>query len=859
MKNLILAFFPLLTPALVPIHLGAKDVPIDFDEGIYPILDQYCVGCHEGEDAKGDLDMDALDPDIVHGKDTLRWHAMLDALNLGEMPPPKKKQPKDDERLLLIGWLTQELRKAAEQERGKIVSLPRRLTKAQYQNTLTDLLGLDLGFGEELPDEGVSPEGFRNNAETLTISLLQTEYYMKIAREALGKVVMLEKVPEIHHFQVDFGKNINPGINPKKEPIKTGFAGVPQKAEHYRYQELPLEKPFEHSLYKRRTNYIFDEGWNGNGKVPGPKEFHHIFHSVMVDLRGAGKRFELLDSGYKLEPVQRYVPGSKTAPTLKVIIREYPLEGNFAIRVRASLAADSPADLSPEARPLIHGYLGNRRDDSESFDIAGPGQPLTAAPSEIQEFQFTGRLENMPLPTWEPDTRNFLSNLAHVGAFHVVPKEQDKGQQVVVHSIAFEAPYFEEYPPETHKRIFTSKDPREILRNFLTRAWRRPPTSGELDMMVRFQKEIRENDHPDSFEASILETLVIALSSPQFLYIHEPNPEGKPRPLSEYELASRLSYFLWNTMPDGELMELARKGQLRKNLGQQVDRLLADSRSWDFVKDFVDQWLDVSRVDRVVVRAKGNWKPPVAEAAKLETYHYFAELLRSNASLLELVDSDWVMTNETLGQFYKDLRSFQVKGEAFRRVSLPDGHLRGGILTQASILTGHSSGSDSHPVKRGVWLTKRVLGTPPPEAPPGVPPLDEENPELQKLSIREQLELHRNNVACSSCHQRIDPWGVAMEQFDTIGQHRRTDATATLPNGDVVEGMEGLKSWLLENRSDDLTKSLVRHLASWALGRSLSFAETPQIDDMAAQIKEEGYRMKAVIHALVANELFQNR
>ncbi len=835
----------------------AEEKPLDFDEHIYPVLDQYCIGCHEGKEAKGELDIEALDVDVVKGKDTLKWHAMLDALNLGEMPPPKKTQPKDEERLLVIRWLTEELRKAAEHHKGEIVTLPRRLTKTQYRNTLKDLLGLDLGFGEELPDEGVSQEGFRNNAETLTISTLQTEYYMKIAREALGKVIMLDKVPEIQHFRVDFGKNINPDINPKKEPIKTGFAGAPQKAEHYRYQELPLEKPFEYTLHKRRTNYIFDEGWNGNGSVPGPKEFHHIFHSVMVDFRGAGKKFQLLNNGYKLNAVQQYIPGKKTSPTLKVIIREFPREGDFAIRVRASLAPDAPADLPPEARPRVQGYLGNRRDDSETFDLAGQAQPLTVALGEIQEFQFVDRLEKMPLPTWEPESRNFLSNLAHVGAFHIVPKKHDKGQKVIVHSVAFEAPYFEEYPPPNHKRIFVSKDPQEILKTFLTRAWRRPPTEEELSMMVRFQKEIHEKEHPESFEASILETLVIALCSPQFLYIHEPNLDGQPRPLTEFELAARLSYFLWNTMPDAELIKLASEGDLTNNLDAQVDRLLADERSWDFVKDFVDQWLDVSRVDRVVVKSR-EWGP-VVETAKLETYHYFAEMLRSNRSLLELVDSDWVMTNEHLARFYRDIKHTEVKGEEFRRVSLPEGHHRGGVLTHASILTGHSSGMDSHPVKRGVWLTKRVLGAPPPEAPPGVPPLDEENPELQKLSIRKQLELHRNDAACSSCHQRIDPWGIAMEEFDTMGRFRRSEATATLPNGDVVEGMEDLKTWLLENRSEDVAKSLVSHLTSWALGRSLSFADSPQVDDMAAQIKKEDYRMQSVIRTIVKNELFLNR
>ena len=838
--------------------LAALEEPLDFKKHVSPIFDRYCLQCHEGDDPNGDMDIGGLDPDVVHGADTLRWHAMLDALNRGEMPPSDMSQPKNEERLLLVGWLTQELEKAAEHKRGEIVSLPRSLTKTQYRNTLNDLLGLDLDFGAELPDEGVSAEGFQNNAEVLTVSALQTEYYMKIAREALGKAIMLDEVPEIQHFRVDFGENINPDINPNNERVVLGFRDEPQRPVDYRYQELRLEKPFDYHLHRRRTNYIFDEGWAGNGKAPGEKEFHDIFHSVMVDLRNGGGKFELLDSGFRLEPVNAYVAGKTTAPTLKVVIREFPREGNFAIRVRASLAPGAPKDLADEAMPLIHGYLGTRRDDAETFDLAG--EPLRMTKRDgIQEFQFVDRLEKMPLPTWEPESRNFLSNLAHVGTFNVIPEELNQGQRVIVHSMAFEAPYFEEYPPKSHQRIFVSEEPREILERFLTRAWRRPPTDDELTLMLGFQKEIRETDHPDSFEASILETLVIALTSPQFLYIHEPVPDDEPRPLTDYELASRLSYFLWNTMPDDELLRLASRGELRGQLDSQIDRMLADERSWGFVRNFVDQWLDVSRMDRVVVQRRRNWTPEVAKDAKLETIHFFAELLRSNGSVLELIDSDWVMTNQNLAQFYRDLEDAEIEGDDFRRVSLPDNHRRGGVLTHASILTGHSSGVDSHPVKRGVWLTKRVLATPPPPAPPGVPPLDEEDPELQKLSIRKQLELHRDNAACSNCHQRIDPWGVAMEEFDTIGMYRRRDATAVLPNGDTIAGMEGLKVWLLENRKRDVTRSVVRHLTAWALGRSLSFADNSLIDEMVNEVEADEYRIQSAILAIVQNELFLNR
>ena len=275
-----------------------------------------------------------------------------------------------------------------------------------------------------------------------------------------------------------------------------------------------------------------------------------------------------------------------------------------------------------------------------------------------------------------------------------------------------------------------------------------------------------------TFEEAIRETLAMVLISPDFLYLMEPAGNEK-RPLNDWEIASRLSYFLWSSMPDERLFTAAEKGTLHEAREAKTHHqpMLKDPRSWQFVDQFVDQWLDVGAVDRVAVNPEfyPEWDDDLKPSIREETKHFFAEILQQRLSALDFLDSDFAMLNAPLARHYGLAGP---RGMEFERVDLPAGHERGGVLAQASMLLGNSTGEDSHPVKRAVWIRERLLDDPPADPPPNVPSLDAENPDFAKLSVRRQLEAHRQQASCNDCHRGIDPWGIALEQFGADGRMR---------------------------------------------------------------------------------------
>ena len=370
-----------------------------------------------------------------------------------------------------------------------------------------------------------------------------------------------------------------------------------------------------------------------------------------------------------------------------------------------------------------------------------------------------------------------------------------------------------------------------------------------------------------TFESTITAVLPAILASPSFLYLAESHSAAKE--LSDFELASRLSYFLWSTMPDGELLAVAQKGELKHPdvLRAQVERMLADNRSREFVRNFTDQWLDLDVVQRVAIdksRYQDFWDETKL-AMQRETQSFFAELLHEDLSALNLIDSDFTMLNDHLAEHY---RIKGVTGPEFRRVVLKEDDQRGGLLTHGSVLYGGSDGKDSHPIRRGVWLLKRLLDDPPPDPPPNVPDLNQEDPKLSGLPLKTQLKVHSNNQACANCHRKIDPWGIAFEDYSAVGRWRGTkgergyvrDASAsTLPDGTKIGNLQELKSYLVENRQQDLARSLTKNLMTYALGRSLDFSDNEAVASLSEGFQKNGFRIRWLIEEIVVSEEFRSR
>ncbi|MEM7476490.1 MAG: DUF1592 domain-containing protein [Planctomycetota bacterium] len=426
-----------------------------------------------------------------------------------------------------------------------------------------------------------------------------------------------------------------------------------------------------------------------------------------------------------------------------------------------------------------------------------------------------------------------------------------------------------------HKRILftypTNEQDREratraVLNRMASYAFRRPVEKHDLDRLVGLALGIQ--DEGDSFEESIQIAIQAILISPKFLFRVEPprdpNGLGKYRDLDEYELATRLSYFFWSTMPDGELLKLAANNQLREgnNLEQQIARLIKDPRSNEFVRNFAGQWLTLRKLEEFQPdpSAFPKWNEGMGRLARNETMYFFAGVMRRNMSVLNLLDAKFTYLNEDLAKYYG---IEGVEGKQFRPVSLK-GTNRGGLLTQASVLAVTSNPTRTSPVKRGKWILDNLLAKPPPPAPAGVPELEEREGELTG-TLRERLEQHRENPACANCHKLMDPLGFALENFDAVGLYRTKDgaldidATGELPDGTKVKGVGQLQALLLARHKKDFAECLTEKMMTFALGRGLEYYDKCAVDKIVAALEADNYRFSTLLVGIVRSDPFQKK
>lgn len=802
----------------LPLHAAE---PIPFAK-VAPLFKTHCQKCHDSNDPKpkGGLRIDRLNPDLIQGKDGDHWQEVLNRLNFGDMPPKESPPLAKADRELMTGWIVQELRRAALTKNP--ITHFRRLTRKEYERTLQDLLGLNIEFGRRLPEDGRSKEGFRNDGDALRMSPLQYEMYLQIAEEALAEAIVTGPAPEVHRYRLEA----------KKAPVV-----LPQ----------PENRPGESYDYKAKgkTFTIGDDCVSGKD----PKEAQ----SVGVLLPAAPQPFG--EAALK-KPDSRY--GFRLHHPFR--------RGEMLIRVRVARIEPEAGAQQPTRLPLL--AVGVGCTNLHGIEIKTVAEPIVINHSDFRTYEFRARLENFPLP----NPGSFRDqNCSIVYAWNAAPMSKEPNPpKLKVEWMELESPFYEQWPPESHTRILfpnTEKLPeteyaREVIRRFAQRAFRGPVEKSELDRLMAFWTEARKE--ADSFEASIRETLSLVLTSTRFLALPtKRSGNGKER-LTDYELASRLSYFLWSTMPDETLLQLAQQGKLQdpKILAEQTRRMIRDSRASQFIEQFTEQWLELDRLQRVTVN-KGRYpefNDQLTTAMKQETIHFVGHLLRENLSIVNFLDADFTFVNETLAKHYGIA---EVQGPQFRLVKLDPKLNRGGLLTQASILTGTSDGLDGHPIKRGMWLLKNLLDDPPPPPPPAVPELDRANdPKLKGLSIKEALAIHRSSVSCNGCHSKIDPWGIAFEEYDALGNLRKSkgakniDAKAELPSGVTVDGMVELKKELLRTRTDDLRKAVLHKVASYALGRSLTLTDLDAIDALVPALKKQEDRFANLVELIVTSETF---
>jgi hypothetical protein len=444
------------------------------------------------------------------------------------------------------------------------------------------------------------------------------------------------------------------------------------------------------------------------------------------------------------------------------------------------------------------------------------------------------------------------------------------GPRIRLWGLEIEGPGFDQWPPISHQLLFGKElDPlninvEQVILRFASRAFRRPLKLGEVDHYIAFVRKRMEQG--EGQQAAIKLGLVAILTSPRFLYLDEGNDENPLQTLDPFQIASRLSYFLWSAPPDEELLKLAATEKLLRPgiLSAEVDRMLRDKKADAFVQHFTDTWLQINKLGSMPPDPKAfasYYNDRLEDLFKQETQLFFSDLVQSNGSLLNLLDSNYAFLNDALANHYGVLG---VEGEAFQKVALQPSHHRGGLLGQGSILTLSANGIETSPVVRGIWVLENILGTPPPPPPPDVEPLEPDT--RGAVSIREQLNQHRTVNACGDCHRKIDPVGFALEFYDPIGGYRShyparkgpdllIDGSGELPSGETFQNERDLKRLLLD-RKDRFVQTLTEKLLTYATGRSMTFRDQPDIKKIAAECGTNGYGLRRLITDVVLSETF---
>ena len=433
-----------------------------------------------------------------------------------------------------------------------------------------------------------------------------------------------------------------------------------------------------------------------------------------------------------------------------------------------------------------------------------------------------------------------------------------KGPSVRVYSYEIEGPLYDQWPPKSHTALYGDGDldVESLLTRFARRAFRRPLEKGEIDPIIGLVQ--KRTARGTALREAIQIGLRAILVSPAFLYIQE--SDG---PLGDHALASRLSYFLWSSMPDEELLALAGRGSLDDAdvLRRQVERMLKDPKARTFVEHFTERWLRLDLVGSMPPDPKAfalYYEANLEDDIKTETHRFFQHLLSGNRPILDFLDSDYTFLNQSMARLY-GIKG--IEGRDFRRVTLKDDR-RGGLLGQASILTATANGIDTNPIIRGVWVMENILGKVPPKPPPNIEPLP---PDVRGArTVRELLAKHRNSPACNECHRKIDPLGFALENFDPIGAWRKgygktpVDASGRMTDGTSFSDIRGFKKILLEGK-ETFSRCLAEKMLTYAIGRSLDIGDRPHIDEIVEKLRARGYGLRDLVHLVVESRPFLNR
>ena len=775
-----------------------------YDDSIRVFFERHCIECHGPKKAKKDLRLDQLTVDFADRTTREHWKDVLDQLQAGDMPPDDKPRPPAQQLRALCDWISTRVAEAIARQRvteGRVVL--RRLNRGEYENTVSDLLGVKASVKELLPLDSAA-EGFDNVGDALHVSSFAMARYLEAAETVLNQAIANHPQPKSEKKRYTLTQS---------HPVTTTKENVYRKFE------------------------------NGRLETFNSSAWHRISLS-------------------KFYPSER---------------------GNYRFSISASATQSN-------GKPVVFSV------STGGFGMGGPSGHLVgyfdAPPDKPALIEFEDFMEAKATISVLPYGLTNAQTVKKVGA------KEWTGPGLAIDWVDVEGPLNETWPPQSHRRIFgdlkqgpspiynqsnrrevVSEKPLEnakaILRRFAYRAFRRPASDADLGPIFSLVEERLAAKY--SFEKAVRVGLMAIMASPEFLFLREP-----PGRLDDFALASRLSYFLWSTMPDDELLTLAAQRTLSQPavLHAQVERMLNHPKVANFVANFTGQWLGLRDIDFTIPShlLYPDFDDMLKASMVRETRLFFAEVLKENLSLTNFIASDFSMLN---GRIAKHYGIPGVEGWEFRRVKLPPDSHRGGLLTMASVLKVTANGTATSPILRGAWVLDRILGTPPPKPPEVVASLEPDT--RGATTIRERLAKHRTIETCASCHVKIDPPGFALESFDVIGGWRdwyrvtgngksveingqrmsyhqgpKVDPSDVLPDGRAFKNSDELKQLLLANK-DQVARSLTTKLVTYATGGPPESVDQVEISAIVGRVSAKNYGFRSLIHEIVASPLFQTK
>ena len=803
---------------VVAVFVCNTTVPASAAEPWEMFLSTYCLRCHGDQKVEGDLRIDTLSRDFRAGVDTHHWAEALDKINSGQMPPKDQPQPTQAEIqsfVTALDALLQDGRAARMAARPPVSHY--RLSRKEYQHTVYDLLGVryDPSRPGEL-NEDTLWHGYERIGAQLSLSPSHMDRYYRAAEIVLDRA-----------FPAITGET----TRVRKTAAELRYAGGQKQQELL--NRFGIKRPLRQLLFPGRVQQALAPHWLGR---TGPE--HSGLYKVRLQasgIRPAGGQPAHLSIGRETseETVDGLIEFDITAPEDSPQIYEFEVFLEMPTSLHFCVVATDAVDRRGGA--AFRNAL-----TSGSYVFTHSSETLLLNPNAPQMFDDRGNgLFSTVLLDW----------IEWEGPL-VTPAEQSRRQAVIPAADA------------------TPEVVAEHLQRFASRAWRRPVDLAELDGYL--QTIARTRAEGETLADAFRLALHAVLTSRNFIYLVEGDPAVRQR-LTDVELASRLSYFLWSSMPDETLLAAAGSNQLSgPSLSAQLDRLLADSRLQRFVDDFARQWLQLHRVgmfppDRRLYPAYDDW---LQKSLQAEPVEFFREVLTKNLPLDSFLDSNWTMANARLCDFYGLPEPTE---GGFQRVELRPEHHRGGLLTMGAVLGLTSDGTRHRPVHRGVWISESLFNRTPPSPPANVDPIEPVPPEGNRVTIRQRIEAHAKNASCAACHRTIDPLGLAFDQYDAIGQwrthehvptgvgeHPPADASGVLPDGRQFRDAVEFRRLLLADR-ERITRGFVEHLCTYALRRVLTVDDRSDVQAIVDTALANNYGVQDLVRAVVLSDLFSKR